>query len=78
MRTPETPMYLDAFLPDEAFTPGDIPMLGEQFLPTCTVSGFPSSTLPGILDALNHLPLEYRSGWPAKRTPTRTGRSPWR
>jgi type IV secretion system protein VirB4 len=24
------------------------------------VSGFPSSTLPGILDALNHLPLEYR------------------
>ena len=53
-------MYLDAFLPDEALTPGDIPMLGEHFIPTCTVAGFPSSTLPGILDALNHLPVEYR------------------
>jgi type IV secretion system protein VirB4 len=53
-------MYLDAFLPDEAMTPGDVPMLGDMFLPTCTVTGFPSSTLPGILDALNHLPLEYR------------------
>ena len=60
VRAPETPMYLDAFLPDEPLTPGDIPMLGEQFIPTCTVSGFPSSTLPGILDALNHLPVEYR------------------
>jgi type IV secretion/conjugal transfer VirB4 family ATPase len=60
VRTPETPMYLDAFLPDQPFTPGDIPMLGDHFLPTCTVSGFPATTLPGILDALNHLRVEYR------------------
>src|SRR4029077_8219181 len=55
VRVPETRMYLDAFLPDMALTPGDIPMLGSHFIPTCTVSGFPASTLPGILDDLNHL-----------------------
>ena len=53
-------MYLDALLPDMPFTPGDVPMLGDHFLCTCTVSGFPSSTLPGLLDALNHLNAEYR------------------
>jgi type IV secretion system protein VirB4 len=57
---PETPMYLDAVLPDMAFTPGEIPMLGDSFLPTCTVVGFPGSSLPGLLDELNHLQVEYR------------------
>jgi type IV secretion/conjugal transfer VirB4 family ATPase len=60
VRAPETPMYLDALLPDMPFTPGDVPMLGDHFLCTMTVSGFPSSTLPGLLDALNHLETEYR------------------
>jgi type IV secretion system protein VirB4 len=53
-------MYLDALLPDMAFTPGDIPMLGDSFMPTCTVSGFPGSSLPGLLDELNHLEVEHR------------------
>jgi type IV secretion system protein VirB4 len=57
---PETPMYLDALLPDSAFTPGDIPMLGDFFLPTCTIAGFPGTSLPGLLDDLNHLQVEYR------------------
>ncbi len=57
---PDTPMYLDALLPDMAFTPGDIPMLGDSFLPTCTIVGFPGTSLPGVLDDLNHLQLEYR------------------
>jgi type IV secretion system protein VirB4 len=60
VRTPEGCMYLDAILPDMPFAPGEPPMLGEHFVCTSTVSGFPSSTLPGLLDALNHLPTEYR------------------
>ncbi len=60
VRAPETPMYLDALLPDMALTPGDVPMLGDHFIPTCTISGFPGTTVPGILDALNHLRCEYR------------------
>jgi type IV secretion system protein TrbE len=60
VRRPETPTCLDALLPDMPFTPGDVPMLGDHFLCTCTLSGFPASTLPGLLDALNHLNAEYR------------------
>jgi len=60
VRAPETPMYLDALLPDVPLTPGDVPMLGDHFLSTSTISGFPGSTLPGLLDALNHLQTEYR------------------
>jgi type IV secretion system protein VirB4 len=57
---PETPMYLDALLPDMALTVGDICMLGEHFIPTVTFTGFPSTSLPGMLDELNHLQIEYR------------------
>jgi type IV secretory pathway VirB4 component len=60
VRTPDVPMYLDALLADVAFTPGDNPMLGNQFLLTGTVNGFPAVTCPGILDALNYLQCEYR------------------
>ena len=60
VRRPETPMYLDALLPDMAFSPGDVPMLGDHYLATSTICGFPSTTLPGVLDALNHLETEYR------------------
>jgi type IV secretion system protein TrbE len=60
VQAPETPMYLDAVLPDMPFTPGDVPMLGDHFLCTLTISGFPGSTFPGLLDALNHLQTEYR------------------
>lgn len=60
VKAPDTPMYLDALLPDQAFTPGDIPMLGNYFIPTCSFTGFPSVSLPGILDELNHLQIEYR------------------
>ena len=60
VRAPETPMYLDAVLPDMPLSPGDVPMLGDHFLCTLTISGFPGSTFPGLLDALNHLQTEYR------------------
>ena len=57
---PDIPMYLDALLPDQALTVADIPMLGGNFIPTVTFTGFPSASLPGILDELNHLEIEYR------------------
>jgi type IV secretion system protein VirB4 len=60
VKAPEVPMYLDALLPDESFCPGDIPLLGSSFLPTLSFTGFPSTSLPGMLDALNHLRLSYR------------------
>lgn len=58
--SPDIPMYLDALLPDEALTVADIPMLGNNFIPTITFTGYPSTSIPGILDELNHLEIEYR------------------
>jgi type IV secretion/conjugal transfer VirB4 family ATPase len=60
VRVPEIPMYLDGYLADQAFTPGEIPMLGMSSMPCCTVVGFPSSSVPGLLDELNHLRVPYR------------------
>jgi len=60
VRTPQTPFYLDALLPDEPFYAGDVPMLGDSYLATTTITGFPGETLAGILEALNALPLQYR------------------
>lgn len=60
VRRPPVPMYLDGVLPDQAFTPGDVPMLGDHYIPTCTVVGFPPASYPGILDDLNQLAVEYR------------------
>lgn len=57
---PETPVYLDAVLVDTPFTGGLAPMLGEAHLRVLTVLGYPGSTTPGLLDALNHLGFEYR------------------
>lgn len=57
---PETPVYLDAILPDVVLTGGLEPRLGEQHLRTLTVLGFPNVSRPGILDALNHEGFAYR------------------
>jgi len=57
---PEVPAYLDAVLVDTPLTGGFEPMLGDAHLRTLTVLGFPGSTTPGLLDALNHLGFAYR------------------
>ena len=60
VQAPDAPMYLDALLPDQALSVGDICMLGDHAIPTVTFTGFPSTSLPGMLDELNHLQIEYR------------------
>lgn len=57
---PETPIYLDALLPDLSLTGGLEPMLGEAHLRTLTIRGFPNMSRPAILDALNHEGFAYR------------------
>ncbi len=57
---PEVPMYLDHILADVKFVPGDNPRLGDHFIRTCTITDFPASLYPGVLDRLNHLQCEYR------------------
>jgi type IV secretion/conjugal transfer VirB4 family ATPase len=60
VRVPETPIYLDALLADQALTGGLEPRLGDANLRVLTITGFPSVTTPGILDELNRLAFPYR------------------
>lgn len=57
---PEVPIYLDGLLADTPLTGGLEPMLGEAHLRTVTILGFPGSSQPGMLDALNHQDFAYR------------------
>jgi type IV secretion/conjugal transfer VirB4 family ATPase len=60
VRVPETPMHLDAILPDQALAGGLEPRLGSAHLRVLTIMGFPSQTWPGLLDELNRLAFPYR------------------
>lgn len=57
---PTVPMYLDAFLADRPLLGGIAPQLGDSHLRTLSIMGFPSSSMPALLDQLNQLPLNYR------------------
>ena len=57
---PEVPMYLDALLADQPLTGGLEPRLGSQHLRVLTITGFPGTTTPGLLDELNRLAFAYR------------------
>ncbi len=57
---PSPPTYLDCLLSDTPLLGGIDPKLGDQHLRLLTVLGFPSTTTPGLLDALNDLGFPYR------------------
>lgn len=57
---PETPMHLDALLADEVLVGGLAPQLGNKHLRCLSITGFPASTVPGMLDELNRLGFAYR------------------
>ncbi len=57
---PETPVYLDALLADQPLTGGLEPRLGNQHLRVLTITGFPGTTTPGLLDEMNRLAFPYR------------------
>ena len=60
VQTPDLPVFLDAILADEPFTGGLEPMIGEAHIRALTLLGFPGTTLPGMLDALNRQGFAYR------------------
>jgi len=60
VHAPETPIYLDAILADTPLVGGLEPMLGDWHLRSITILGFPDTTRPGVLDALNHQDFAYR------------------
>ncbi|CAM5284889.1 Type IV secretion system protein virB4 OS=Afipia felis OX=1035 GN=virB4_2 PE=3 SV=1 [Afipia felis] len=59
IRLPEIPMYLD-FVVTAEFHHGLSPMVDERYLAVIGIDGFPAESWPGILNALDLMPLTYR------------------
>lgn len=57
---PNNPIYLDALIGGQELWSGAIPKLGQHFIQTVAIEGFPLEGTPGILTALGELPVEYR------------------
>jgi type IV secretion/conjugal transfer VirB4 family ATPase len=57
---PPCPMYLDAVLGGRDFFTGVTPKLGSNFIGVLSIDGFPNESTPGILAALDRLPVRYR------------------
>ncbi len=57
---PATPFHLDALLSDAPLIGGLAPKLGERHLRVLSIRSFVTETEPGLLDALNRLPISYR------------------
>ncbi|HEY2616721.1 MAG TPA: hypothetical protein VGI78_05230 [Acetobacteraceae bacterium] len=60
LNIPPAGAYLDAVLGGRELWPGDTPRLGDLFICCAAIEGFPAESFPGILDALDHLPIHYR------------------
>ncbi len=58
--TPSTPFHLDALLTDADLVGGLEPKLGAKHLRVISLRSFVTETEPGLLDALNRLPISYR------------------
>ncbi|WP_434152207.1 conjugal transfer protein TrbE (plasmid) [Methylocaldum gracile subsp. desertum] len=64
---PSIPMYLDTVLGSKDFYTGMSPRIGQMHIRCITITGFPSSSYPGILDGLNHVSCVYR--WSSRFIP---------
>jgi type IV secretion system protein VirB4 len=57
---PLIPSYLNDTLSADDFTAGIEPRIGRKHIRIVAIDGFPSSSFPGMLGALDALPIEYR------------------
>lgn len=57
---PERPIYLDSVIGGHDFHGGMPPMVGEHYVQTVAIEGFPTESYPTILAGLDELPINYR------------------
>ena len=57
---PEIPAYLNDMLATQDFVAGIAPRIGTKHVRVVAIDGFPRLSFPGILGALDALPIEYR------------------
>lgn len=57
---PDAPMYLDAYIGVQDLTNGFNPKFGNKYVACVGIEGFPSYSMPGLLNILDHLAIPYR------------------
>ena len=57
---PPCPMYLDAVIGGHEFSTGIMPMIEDNLIQVVAIDGFPQESYPGILNALDQVPMKYR------------------
>lgn len=57
---PKAGVYADSIIASQDFTGGNHPKIGAKHIRAISIEGFPSASVPGILGALNMLPISYR------------------
>jgi type IV secretion system protein TrbE len=60
IRTPKSPLYLDAVIGGQELWGGVTPRIGRKYLQVVAIEGFPGESYPGILTDLGELPLDCR------------------
>ena len=57
---PDIPVYLNQLIAAEDFVGGIEPKIGEKHVRVVAIDGFPKASYPGVLGALDSLPIEFR------------------
>lgn len=57
---PPCPMYLDAVIGSHELSTGVVPMIEDNLIQIVAIDGFPQESYPGILNALDQVPMKYR------------------
>lgn len=57
---PPCPMYLDSVIGGHEFWTGIVPRLDDKLIQVVAIDGFPQESYPGILAALDQVPVQYR------------------
>ncbi|WP_461811586.1 VirB4 family type IV secretion/conjugal transfer ATPase, partial [Faecalimonas sp.] len=60
IQVPKIPMYLDSILGNEDFIGGFAPKIGNKFIRTISIDGFPQESFPCMLSIFDTLPFEFR------------------
>ena len=60
IQVPKIPMYLDSILGNEDFIGGFAPKIGNKFIKTISIDGFPQESFPCMLSVFDTLPFEFR------------------
>lgn len=60
VQLPSAAMYLDRLIGGQDFWAGVTPRIGKNFIAAVSIEGFPSGTVPGILNVLATIDAQYR------------------